>query len=118
MKATAITLSLLLFLSLAFASAASEAESAVVETDIILAEVDGMVCAFCACGIDRTIARLEGAKDTYIDLEKQVVAVEREADSGLGLETVKKAIIDSGFEVSSIAFVSKSLEEIRAERES
>ena len=42
----------------------------------VKATVNGMVCAFCAQGIEKTISRMDTTKAVFVDLKAKVVLVE------------------------------------------
>ena len=42
----------------------------------IKANVNGMVCAFCAQGIEKKMRALSQTKDVYVNLKQRLVAVE------------------------------------------
>ena len=45
-------------------------------TQSLKAQVNGMVCAFCAQGIEKKLRALGQTKDVYVNLKQKVVAVE------------------------------------------
>ena len=45
-------------------------------TQSLKAQVNGMVCAFCAQGIEKKLRALNQTKDVYVNLKNKVVAVE------------------------------------------
>jgi mercuric ion binding protein len=80
----------------------------------IKAEVNGMVCAFCAQGIEKKMRALPQTRDVYVDLKNKVVAVELKEGQQLSLDTVRDAIKDAGYDVPKIEMVPLSVREIRA----
>ncbi len=89
------TLSLALFALLLLPSA-SWAEQVTIA-------VRGMVCSFCAQGIKRTLMQNENVKDIHVDLDKKLVRIETKDGTTISDEALRQAIIDSGFDVVSIA---------------
>jgi periplasmic mercuric ion binding protein len=75
--------------------------------------VNGMVCAFCAQGIEKTLTRMPETKAVYVNLEKKIVAIEPKAGAKLSAERVKKAISDSGYDVTKIEPTAESLDAIK-----
>jgi copper chaperone CopZ len=71
----------------------------------IRAEVNGMVCAFCAQGIEKKMRSLSQTKDVYVDLKNKVVAVELKDGQKLSHDTVRDLIKDAGYDVSKIETV-------------
>lgn len=80
----------------------------------IKAEVNGMVCAFCAQGIEKKMRSLSQTKDVYVDLKKKIVAVELKEGQTLSYDSVKELIKDAGYEVSRIETVGDSAQQIKA----
>ncbi|MEO7493869.1 MAG: heavy metal-associated domain-containing protein [Massilia sp.] len=102
----------LLLLTALAASLTSGMASAAVQT--LKAEVNGMVCAFCAQGIEKKLRALAPTKDVYVNLKDRVVAVELKEGQTLSPDTVKSVVKDAGYEVVSIAQVPQSAGELRA----
>ena len=63
--------------------------------------VKGMVCSFCAQGIEKQINALGGIEDIKVDLENYKVMVT--SSKSLNEEAVKKAISDAGYNVEAIS---------------
>lgn len=80
----------------------------------IKAEVNGMVCAFCAQGIEKKMRALPQTREVYVDLKNKVVAVELKEGQQLSLDIVRDAIKDAGYDVPKIETVPLSVREIRA----
>ncbi len=80
----------------------------------IKAEVNGMVCAFCAQGIEKKMRSLSQTRDVYVDLKNKVVAVELKDGQSLPLDTVKGLIKDAGYDVSRIETVPDTVNQIKA----
>jgi mercuric ion binding protein len=80
----------------------------------IKAEVNGMVCAFCAQGIEKKMRSLTQTQDVYVDLKNKVVAVQLKDGQKLSLDTVKDLIKDAGYDVTRIETVGDSAQQIRA----
>ncbi len=86
-------------------------------TQTIKANVNGMVCAFCAQGIDKKLRALTQTKDVYVNLKQRIVAVELKEGQTLANETVKDLIKDAGYDVTSIEISEHSVTHIKAEAE-
>ena len=80
----------------------------------IKVEVNGMVCAFCAQGIEKKIRSLTQTQDVYVDLRNKVVAVQLKDGQKLSHETVKDLIKDAGYDVTKIETVGDSAQQIKA----
>ncbi len=103
-------LALFFFIALFFGSAAADSE-----VKSIRAEVNGLVCAFCAQGITRALSREPAAADVFVSLQDRLVAVELNADQELSDERLTQLLTDAGYDVVSIERVSQDLASIRAE---
>lgn len=106
MNKTLITLALTLagFATLPAAAATS-----------VKATVNGMVCAFCAQGIEKRIAKMSATKEVFVDLKKKTVAVEARAGQTLDSKAIAAEIVEAGYEVVSLETVSQSIADIKAE---
>lgn len=83
----------------------------------IKANVNGMVCAFCAQGIEKKMRALSQTQDVYVNLKKRVVAVEVKDGQALSNDTVTGLIKDAGYEVTSIEISDQPVAHIKAEME-
>jgi len=84
-------------------------------TSSIKAQVNGMVCAFCAKGIEKKLKALPQTQAVFVDLKAQVVALEMKDGQNVQIEDFKQIIKDAGYEVSKAEVVRQSAEEIKAE---
>jgi len=104
-------------LLLALAVIATFFSQAALATQTIKANVNGMVCAFCAQGIEKKMRALSQTKDVYVNLKQRIVAVELKDGQSLSNDTVKDLIKDAGYEVTSIEISSHPIKHIKAEME-
>ncbi len=81
----------------------------------IKAEVNGMVCAFCAKGIEKKLNAMPEGKGTYVDLKSRVVVLELKDGQDLPLEKFTQVIKDAGYSVSKVDKVAQSAADIKAE---
>ena len=86
-------------------------------TETIKANVNGMVCAFCAQGIEKKMRALSQTKDVYVNLKQRVVAVEVKEGQTLSDETVKEIISNAGYSVTSITKSDQAVATIKAQLE-
>ena len=84
-------------------------------TQTMKANVNGMVCAFCAQGIEKKMRTLSQTQDVYVNLKQRLVAVEIKDGQTLSQETVKELIKDAGYEVTSIEMSEHPVAHIKAE---
>ena len=76
--------------------------------------VNGLVCGFCAQGIEKTLRRNAATDDVFVSLEHRLVAVATKPNADIPDETLREALRDSGYDVTAIARTDRSLAEIRA----
>lgn len=65
--------------------------------------INGMVCSFCAQGIERNLRRLPGVEGVSVDLGQHRVAITLRPGSAVEDGQIRKAIRDSGFDVREIS---------------
>jgi mercuric ion binding protein len=80
----------------------------------VKASVNGMVCAFCAQGIEKRLSKLPATKAVYVDLKQKVVAVEAKDGQTLDPKTITAEITDAGYAVTKLETVEQSVAEIKA----
>ena len=80
--------------------------------------VNGMVCSFCAQGIEKRISKMSATKDVFVDLNKKTVAVEAKDGQVLDAKAISAEIVDAGYDVIKIELVLQSVAEIKAELKS
>ncbi len=85
---------------LAFAAIVMLSSTAYAET--IKATVNGMVCAFCATGIEKSFKAQPEVGAVKVDLEKKLVTIDTKEGKTLDDAKIKKVIADAGYTVSGI----------------
>jgi len=80
----------------------------------VKASVNGMVCAFCAQGIEKRLSKLPATQAVYVDLKQKVVAVEAKAGQTLDAKAITAEITDAGYDVTKLETLEQSLAEIKA----
>ncbi len=70
--------------------------------ETILASVNGMVCAFCATGIEKSFKKQAAVDSVSVNLEKKLVTLNTKADQTLDDATVRKVITSAGYTVTDI----------------
>ncbi len=80
----------------------------------VKATVNGMVCAFCAQGIEKRLSKLPATKAIYVDLKQKVVVVEARDGQTLDAKTITAEITDAGYDVTKLETVEQSVAEIKA----
>lgn len=76
--------------------------------------VDGMVCAFCAQGIEKKLKARTEVERIFVSLENRIVAVGFRDGRSMTDAELGRLIVDSGYKVTGIARVDESVEQIRA----
>jgi periplasmic mercuric ion binding protein len=100
MKSYVIALTLLLMGTLARA-------------DTIEMKVFGMVCGFCAQGIEANLRKNPATEEVVVSLEDKLVAVRTRAGTSIADEDLRKAIADAGYDLKEISRTSRSMAEVR-----
>jgi copper chaperone CopZ len=89
--------------------------SSVMAAETVKVTVNGMVCAFCAQGIEKRLSRLPATKAVFVDLKQKVVAVEAREGQMLDHKTISAEITDAGYDVVKLEASARSVAEIRAD---
>ncbi len=80
----------------------------------VKATVNGMVCAFCAQGIEKTISKMDATKAVFVDLKSKVVLVQAKDGKTLDEKAIGAAIVDAGYDVVKMEPSTQSVEEMKA----
>ncbi len=83
------------------ASAVLLSTSAFAET--IKVSVNGLVCAFCATGIEKTFNAQPAVSAVKVDLDHKLVTIDTNPKQTLDDATLTKLITDAGYTVTAIA---------------
>lgn len=78
------------------------------------ATVNGMVCAFCAQGIEKRLSALPATQAVFVDLKRKVVVVEAKPGQTLDAKVITAEITDAGYDVTQMETVEQSVAEIKA----
>jgi mercuric ion binding protein len=81
--------------------------------DTIEMKVNGLVCAFCAQGIEKTLRKNPAITDVVVSLEDRLVAVDIKPGMNVADQDLRKALTDSGYDVKAIDHTQTTLNEIR-----
>ncbi|MBL8521340.1 MAG: heavy-metal-associated domain-containing protein [Betaproteobacteria bacterium] len=84
-----------------------------VQAKTIRIEVDGLVCAFCAQGIEKKMKAQPATDKVFVSLEKKVVAVSLKPGQDIADDKLKAEITDAGYVVKGIRRSDESLDDIR-----
>jgi mercuric ion binding protein len=75
--------------------------------------VNGLVCGFCAQGIEKTLRRNAATDDVFVSLENRLVAIATKPETDIADEVLRKALKDAGYDVKAIARTERSLQSLR-----
>ena len=77
--------------------------SGVATADTIQATVNGMVCGFCATGIEKTFKAQPEVKTVDVDLENKLVTIQTKQGQTLEDSKFKKLLGNAGYTVVAVA---------------
>jgi copper chaperone CopZ len=80
-------------------------------------KVYGLVCGFCAQGIEKTLRKIPATADVLVSLESGLVAVATQEGKDIPDAELTRALTDSGYDVKAITRTQRNLEDIRSELE-
>jgi copper chaperone CopZ len=93
--------------------AAALAVSAAANAVTIEMKVYGLVCGFCAQGIEKTLRKNPATADVVVSLEHKLVAVVLKDGQDISDDELTKALTEAGYDVKGIARTQRSTAEIR-----
>jgi mercuric ion binding protein len=76
-------------------------------------DVNGLVCGFCAQGIEKTLKALPATEGVWVSLAHRLVAVKLKDGSDIDDAVLRKALKDAGYTVIGIRRTGHSLDELR-----
>lgn len=85
------------------------------QADAIEMKVYGLVCGFCAQGIEKILRRNPATAEVVVSLENELVAVTTKPGADISDADLTKAITEAGYAVKGIARTQRSMDEIRGE---
>ena len=87
--------------------------SSLANADTIEMKVYGLVCGFCAQGIEKTLRKNAATEDVLVSLEHRLVAIATKSGADIPDETLRKALKDAGYDVKAIVRTDRSIAAIR-----
>jgi copper chaperone CopZ len=102
-----MTKSILSLVALMLASAAAHPGT-------IEMKVYGLVCGFCAQGIEKTLRKNPATADVVVSLEHKLVAIGTKDGADIPDAELTRALTDAGYDVKGITRTERSLADIRA----
>ena len=100
--------SFILAIALTLASATAQATT-------IEMKVFGMVCGFCAQGIEKSLRKYPATADVTVSLEHQLVAITTRDGADIPDADLRKIIEESGYDLKSVTRTKRSMTEIRGQ---
>ena len=76
---------------------------AAVSADTIKTTVNGMVCGFCATGIEKTFKTQTEVRAVNVDLENKLVTIQTKQGQTLDDSKIKKLLGNAGYSVVAVA---------------
>jgi copper chaperone CopZ len=76
-------------------------------------KVYGLVCGFCAQGIEKTLRRNAATEDVVVSLENQLVVVATREGADISDQELTQALTDAGYDVKGITRTQRSIAEVR-----
>jgi copper chaperone CopZ len=73
-----------------------------VQAETILASVNGLVCSFCATGIEKTFKAQAAVEAVKVDLDSKLVTINTRPKQTMDDITITKLLTDSGYTVTDI----------------
>lgn len=77
-------------------------------------DIDGMVCAFCAQGIEKKMKAQPATDKIFISMEKKVVAIALKPNQDIADAKIHEEIKDAGYVVKGITRTDESFESVTA----
>lgn len=77
--------------------------------------INGMVCAFCAQGIEKRLVKMPETGPLYINLAQKVVAVEPRPGRTIDVAKVRSEITEAGYDVTAVEVLPTTVAALRAE---
>ena len=68
------------------------------------ADVNGLVCDFCARALEKVFGRQEAVESINVDLDEKVITIHFNEGQKLDDETIIELIADSGYDVREIRY--------------
>lgn len=75
--------------------------------------VNGLVCGFCAQGIEKTLRKNSATADVVVSLESRLVAVTTRPGADISDDVLRKALTSAGYDVKAITRTERSIDSIR-----
>jgi copper chaperone CopZ len=78
-------------------------------------KVNGLVCGFCAQGIEKTLRKNPATTDVLVSLENRLVAIATKDGADISDADLTKALTNAGYDVKEIQRTNHSLDALRSQ---
>jgi periplasmic mercuric ion binding protein len=96
-------------------AAALLASSLTAQASTIEMKVYGMVCGFCAQGIEKSLRKNPATADVVVNLENKLVVVTTREGQDIADDELRKLITSAGYDVKEIARTQRTMSEVRGQ---
>jgi copper chaperone CopZ len=86
-----------------------------VQATTIEMKVHGLVCGFCAQGVEKMLRKNPATGDVFVSLENNLVVVSTAAGKDIADGELTKALTDAGYAVKGITRTKRTMDEVRGE---
>ena len=76
--------------------------------------VNGLVCGFCAQGIEKTFRKNPATADVLVSLENRLVAIATKEGTDISDAELRKALKNAGYDVKAIERTDNSIDALRS----
>src|ERR1700685_3714895 len=87
--------------------------SASIQAATIEMNVNGLVCAFCAQGIEKQLRKFPATADVVVSLEQKLVAVALKDGQDIPDAELRRALTNAGYSIKSIQRTETPITELR-----
>lgn len=87
--------------------------NAMAATKTVKLTIDGMVCAFCAQGIEKRLRAQAATDDVFVSLENKIVAVGLKEGQDISDAQLRKELTEAGYQVREIKRSDEPLSAVR-----
>ncbi len=84
------------------------------ETTTLKVDLDGLVCAFCAQGVEKKMKAQPETAKVYVSLEKKVALVALKDGKDIADERIRTQITDAGYLVKGISRSTEPFDTLKA----
>jgi copper chaperone CopZ len=88
--------------------------SSAAHAETIEMKVNGLVCSFCAQGIEKTLRKNPATQDVVVSLENRLVAVATKDGQDIADAELVTALKNAGYDVKAIVRTNRSITDIRS----